>query len=135
MSRLPIVLSIGLFLSFTTAPAPAHHATAVEYDVSKTVTFRGVISKLQWTNPHVHVQVEVKGEHDGIEMWNVEFASPGGVIVAGLSKDLLKSGTTITIKGYPSKVAVSEDHSTRRPACATEVHFENGITAKFVVGI
>ena len=127
-TKTTIVLFIGLGLLFNQASASAHHATAAQYDISKTVMFKGVITKLDWANPHIHVYMDVKGENDRRESWNVEFASPGGVIVAGLTKDLLKAGTRIAIKGYPSKSAAQS-------ACATEVTFPDGTTVHFVVGI
>jgi hypothetical protein len=108
----------------------AHHATAVQYDTSTTVTLKGSISKLDWSNPHIHVYLDVKTADSRSESWDIELASPGGVIVAGLSRDLLKVGSVITIKGYPSKSAKSP-HS----ACATDVILEDGTTAHFVVGI
>src|SRR5689334_21618395 len=108
----------------------AHHATAVQYDASMTVTLKGNISRLDWSNPHVHVYLDVKAGDSRGENWDVEFASRGGVVVAGLSRDLLKVGSVITIKGYPSKFAKSP-HS----ACATEVTLDDGTTAHFVVGI
>src|SRR5262249_28757003 len=109
ISKCFAALAICALLSMSLS---AHHATAAAYDTTKTITFKGVISKLEWTNPHVHVQVEVKGEGDITEVWDVEFSSPGGVIVAGLSKDMLKSGTIVTIKGYPGKIASPKGPST-----------------------
>ena len=138
-------ITIGLVL--TQASVSAHHATAAQYDTSKTITFKGVISRLDWANPHVRVYVDVKGDRDRLEHWEVELASPGGVIVSGLTKDSLKPETTITIKGYPSKAALSPDsrndsgdHSAtpaegRRSVCATQITLSNGTTVSFVVGI
>jgi hypothetical protein len=107
--------------------AAPHHATAVQYDTAKTIELKGVITKLDWANPHVHVYLDVKG--DSPENWNVEFGSPGAAIIAGVMKDSLKPGTTIKIKGYPAKTV--SPHA----ACATEVTLPDGLTAHFVVGI
>jgi hypothetical protein len=128
MRALPIVVAFVTAFSFVES-ASAHHATAAQYDTAKTVVLKGAISKLEWTNPHVHVYLDVAAANGRRETWSVEFASPGGIIVAGLSKELLKAGTVITIKGYPSKSA------DQRSACATEVTLADGSTAHFVVGI
>jgi len=106
-------------------PLTAHHATAAQYDTSTTVSLKGAISRLDWGNPHVHVHMDVKDEN-----WDVEFGSPGAVIVSGLSREMLKPGAALTIKAYPTK-------STKAPhaACATEVTLADGTTAHFVVGI
>jgi hypothetical protein len=100
----------------------AHHATATQYDISRTISFTGVISKLEWSNPHVHASIDVKKE-----LWDVELASPGGVIVAGLSRDQLKPGTVLTVTGYPGK--------SNRSLCAVEVKTDDGAKATFTVGI
>ena len=133
--RSSIVLFIALGLLFIQASASAHHATAVQYDTSKTITLKGVITRLDWANPHVHVYMDVKAQKDRPENWtgnwDVEFASPGGIIVSGLTKDSLKPGTVITIKGYPSKKLLTLEQA----ACATEVKLSDGLTVHFVVGI
>ena len=126
-----VILCTALGLLFIHPRASAHHATAVEYDISTTVAFKGVITRLDWANPHVHVTMNVKTQKDRLENWNVEFASPGGVIVAGLMKDWLKPGAEITIKGYPSR----KPSKSVLAACATEVTMPDGLTVHFVVGI
>ena len=65
----------------------AHHATAVQFDISKTVKLQGVVSRLNWANPHAHVLIDVKRDRGAEEHWDVELASPGGIIVSGLSQD------------------------------------------------
>src|SRR5262245_17234900 len=114
-----------ILLLICSLSASAHHATAVEYEISKTVALKGVITKVDWTNPHIHVHMDVKEEN-----WDIEFVSPGAVIVAGLSREALKPGAMIIIKGYPTRSAKSP-----HAACATEVKLADGTTAHFVVGI
>jgi len=106
----------------------AHHATAAQYDISRMVTLTGVISKLDWANPHVHAFVDVKRADGVLESWDAELASPGGIIVAGLSKETLKPGATLTLKGYPGNRA-------DRTICVTRVKMPDGMTATFTVGI
>ena len=122
---------------FVPASASAHHATAVQYDISHTVEFKGKISKLDWANPHVHVYIEVQVSKDREETWDAEFLSPGSVIVSGLSRELLKPGETIVVKGYPSKVSVGNDApgSANRKICVTDVTLVDGTHVTFGVGI
>ena len=122
--KLPCKYLVALLLLVIPGTVGGHHATALQFDVSRTIKLTGVISKLDWANPHVHVSLEVK---NAAEVWDVELASPGGVIVTGLSKDLLKPGTTIRITGYPAK--------TKLAICAKELILADGTTATFVVGI
>src|SRR5215510_8107220 len=97
-----LLFLVAVLLLCTPFTMRAHHSTAAQFDTSRTVKVTGIISKLDWANPHVHVLMDVKTEH-----WDVELASPGGIVVAGLSKDLLKPGTTVTITGYPGKIPLS----------------------------
>jgi hypothetical protein len=126
---------ILIFLLMPSIALPGHHATATDFDISKTIRLKGVISKLNWANPHAHVWIEVKGERGAAEHWDVELASPGGIIVSGLSREMLIPGTTITILGYPSKANLSSDASHDPAVCATQLMLEDGTTAQFVVGI
>ena len=114
---------------------PSHHATALQYDILKTVTLKGVVSQLDWVNPHAHVHLAVKNNRGESERWDVELASPGGIIVSGLSKAALSPGTTLTIVGYPGKANTSADSRQEHALCAKEVTLADGSTATFVVGI
>lgn len=128
------ILAFGLlgFISLS-GSISAHHATAAEYDVSKTVVLKGTITKIDWANPHIHVYIDVKeNQHD--ENWSVEFPSPGGVIVAGLSKDSLTPGTVLTFEGYPSKASTGKTLP-QLAACAKAITLPDGSHVTFVVGI
>ena len=136
------ILGILLLVS----SASAHHATATEYDISKTVKFSGTITRVDWANPHIHVFMEVKAERGAVQDWDVEFPSPGAAIVAGLSKQTLTRGVELTFEGYLAKAdfrpnlrknsSPDEHFSTPRHfACATGVTLSNGSHFTFVVGI
>jgi hypothetical protein len=109
--------------------ASAHHATAVEFDVSKTVTIAGAITRLDWANPHIHVYMDVTAHDDAKVNWAVEFPSPGALSVAGLSKNSLLPGTKVILEGYLSK------DKPERVACAKAITLSDGSHVEFVVGI
>jgi hypothetical protein len=122
-----LIVTIPAFWPRPTSSYGAHHATAAQYDISKTVILTGVVSKLDWSNPHVHAAIDVKKDQGVEEQWDVELGSPGAVLVAGLSKDLLKPGVRVTVTGYPGK--------SNRSLCAVEVKMADGATFTFTVGI
>jgi hypothetical protein len=121
------IAAFGFLLLFSTG-ALAHHATAAEYDVSSTITLKGTVTRVEWTNPHIHVIVDVKLKDGDSETWTVEFPAPGAAIVAGLSKELLALGKGITLEAYPAK-------SAKRSACAKAMTLSDGSRLTFVVGI
>ena len=91
--RKPIALiCVGLLLfSF----APWHHGWS-EYDQTKTLTFTGKILEMTYENPHGMIKLEVEKKK-----WTVVLAPPSRMESRGLLKDMIKSGTTVTVVGYP----------------------------------
>ena len=131
-----VVLSV---LSLPLISASAHHATAAEYDISKTVVLKGTILAVDWANPHIHVVMRVKAERGPEQDWEVEFPAPGAATVAGLSKQVLAPGAVLTFKGYPSKPDFHPDPRSKSSAqwfaCAIRVTLSDGSQVTFVVGI
>jgi hypothetical protein len=95
--------AVTLGLMVTTAPAFAHHAFAAEYDTSKPITLTGVVTKLEWTNPHAHVLLSVKDESGATTVWDFELGSPNGLARRGWSRSSLKPGDMVTAMGYKAK--------------------------------
>ena len=140
------IVWITFFLVTFPTSLASHHATATEYDISKTVAAKGTITRVDWANPHIHVYMERKAERGAAQVWDVEFPSPGAAIVAGLSKQTLTSGVALTFEGYVSKPEFhpnprknsSQDPHLAVPqyfACATGITLSGGGHFTFVVGI
>ena len=81
----------------------AHHAAAAEYDVEKAVQFKGVLTKVEWVNPHVHMDFDVKGANGQNIVWLVEFVNPGSMHRAGFPKKLFTIGETYTLVINPAR--------------------------------
>jgi hypothetical protein len=77
-------------------PAVAHHSTA-EFDYTKTVTIKGTVKEVQWTNPHSFIQVLVPGADGKVVQWAVEIGSPSLNHRMGWKKDSLKPGDQVTM--------------------------------------
>ena len=84
-------------------PVPAHHSFAAEFDSSKPVTLVGRVTKVDWTNPHVFLYVEVKDSHGKVANWRIESAAPNGLIREGWHRESLKAGDMVTIEAYQAK--------------------------------
>ena len=84
------VLVAGLGLFCLAVPAVAHHGFDTEYDANKKVTFTGVVSKVEWMNPHMRVYIDVRDAAGKVTTWNLEMTSPNTVRRQGWgTKDLL----------------------------------------------
>lgn len=101
-SKLLGLLAMAASLSLSTA-AWAHHSFAAEYDSNQLITLKGVITKVDWTNPHIYVHLDVKDANGNVVNWSLEGYPPNTLKRTGLSRDLLKVGDTVTITAYKSK--------------------------------
>ena len=99
-----IVLTIcGLVLA---GPASAHHSVQAQFDVHKTFTISGTVSKVEWINPHSYLTINVTDADGKVQKWYFELAAPGVLRRDGLSREDrggLKPGDEITVTGLASK--------------------------------
>jgi hypothetical protein len=96
------VLALGMALLMIAGAAYAHHGTA-NYDTSKTVTVKGVVTGFEFVNPHVEIYWDAKDDSGATQKWQGELTSPNRLSRVGWTKSSVKPGDTITISGYPTK--------------------------------
>src|ERR1700689_5274638 len=90
-SKLLVVLAaVGSIMMFSGAMM-AHHGVA-GYDLTKTITLHGTVTKFDWSNPHVVVYVDAKNDAGEMQHWTIEFAAPVHMVRAGWSKNSMKAG-------------------------------------------
>ncbi len=97
----------ALLVALTAVPATAHHSIAAEFDMNRSVTFTGTVTKIEWTNPHIYTHVQVKEPDGKLVEYRVEGGPPNALYRAGWRKDTLKPGDTVTVSGIRAKVATS----------------------------
>src|SRR5688572_24577890 len=81
----------------------AHHAFAAEFDRSKPVKVQGAVVKMEWTNPHIWIYLDVKDEKGSVIRWQCEGGSPNTLTRQGWSRDSLKQGDHVVIEGFRAK--------------------------------
>jgi hypothetical protein len=85
--------------SFAAGTALAHHSFAAVYDSAKPVTLTGVVTSVEWLNPHVHFFLDVTNEQGAVERWDFELNSPNGLMRQGWTRKSLNAGDTVTVEG------------------------------------
>ena len=86
-------------------PLLAHHSFAAEYDRNKPVTLTGTVTKVEWANPHARFFIDVKDETGKVNNWDLELASPNGLMRRGWTRNSLKIGDVVTVTGWAAKNA------------------------------
>jgi DNA/RNA endonuclease YhcR with UshA esterase domain len=84
-------------------PAQAHHSFAAAYNMEKPLEITGTIANVRLTNPHSHFFIDVTGEDGTVVQWKIEAGTPSGMIRNGYSTDKIKTGDTVTIKGFHAR--------------------------------
>ena len=97
------VVLVGAGLVLAARPVVAHHAFAAEFDAAKPVKLTGAVTKVDWTNPHAWIYVDIKDETGKVANWGFELASPNGLMRNGWTRFSLKPGEVVTIEGTRAK--------------------------------
>lgn len=101
------VLVVGFGLFCLAVPVVAHHSWTADYDASKPVTVKGVVTKVEWTNPHTHFYIESKDEKGDVTTWNFEMASTLALERSGWSRKTLQVGMEVTIGGFGGRAVTT----------------------------
>jgi hypothetical protein len=84
-------------------PAFAHHSFAAEFDGTQPITLKGVVTKMEWINPHGWVYVDVKGDDGKVVNWAIETGGPNALLRRGLRKTDFPVGIEVVVHGYKAK--------------------------------
>ena len=107
-TRLPIkmtlpIMVVGAALLLATRPVWAHHAMFAQFDVKKSITLKGTITKMDWVNPHGWIYMDVKRADGRVETWTIETGNPLRMTNRGLSPTDFRPGLEIIVGGFPAK--------------------------------
>ena len=100
--RLKYALAAAILVMMIGVPLWAHHGNAA-YDDKNPITIKGIVTEFAWTNPHAQIYLDVKDDKGKIVHWSVETYSPGKLVRAGWTKDIVKVGDQISINLIPAK--------------------------------
>ena len=98
-----ISLTMGFGFVFAAIPVLGHHSFMGEFNLTKSITLNGVVRRVEWVNPHISFNINVKDQNGKVTDWNIQSANPGSLTARGWSRDSLKPGESITVEAYPAK--------------------------------
>ena len=93
--------AVGLLLA--TPGIIAHHSFAAEFDASKPLNLKGIVTKIEWANPHTYFYMDVTAQDGKVVNWGMEMGSPNGLMRQGWSRNSLKVGHVVTVEGSRAK--------------------------------
>jgi hypothetical protein len=103
MKTLRVLAAVLVAGVVTTATTVAHHSFAAEFDAKQPVTLKGVVTKMEWINPHTWIHLDVKNPDGTTTAWMIEGGTPNTLVRRGFTKASLQAGTEITVEGFRAK--------------------------------
>src|SRR6202158_2970529 len=94
------VIVAGLLVN--SVPLFAHHGVA-GYDLTKTITLHGTVTKFDWSNPHCVIHMDAKSANGEVQNWTIELAAPSLLTRMGWTKNAMKAGDEITADLHPAQ--------------------------------
>jgi hypothetical protein len=101
--RQTALLWVAAGVLMAAAPMLAHHSFSAEYDGAKRVTLKGIVSKVDWMNPHVYFYIDVKDDSGAITNWALEMGPPNGLQRSGWTRNTMKVGDEVIVDGTLAK--------------------------------
>ena len=101
--RVGIAVAFLLSVGAWARPVLAHHSITAEFDPSSSVVLKGVITKVDWVNPHVYVYIDVKDASGNVTNWALESGPPGMLRRGGVTSDKVGVGQEVTVDAYRAK--------------------------------
>jgi hypothetical protein len=103
MGRLSFACAAFVVALYPTAATRGHHSFTAEFDRDKPIKVTGTVTKVEWTNPHARIYLDVTEDDGKVVNWDFELGPPNGLMRQGWNRNSLRQGHVVTINGFLSK--------------------------------
>lgn len=99
---LSLVASVAVTAA-TALPAVAHHSFAAEFDINRPIHLEGVVSRMEFSNPHSWLHITVTTDSGEVQEWKVEGGAPNALIRRGWNRNSIAPGTPVCVEGFQAR--------------------------------
>jgi hypothetical protein len=98
-----LLVAMSLMVLLLATPILGHHSFMTEFQMNKSVVVKGVLTRVNWANPHISFHLDVTDETGKVTDWGVNAAAPSALSARGCTRESLRIGDVVTIEGYPAR--------------------------------
>ena len=94
---------VGVAWLLAAVPAVPHHSFAAVFDISRPIEFTGAVTRLDWTNPHAWIYLDVEDANGNVQNWSIELLGINTLLKQGWTPEILKPGDVIHVEGFAAR--------------------------------
>ena len=101
--KLSLSFVVSVLWLLVTVSANSHHSFAAEFDIKRSLSLTGAVTRIEWTNPHAWIFMDIENEQHNTQAWAVELLGLNNLMRRGLTRNKLKAGDVITVEGFGAR--------------------------------